>query len=133
MKVILLIEDNNLVRENLSEFLELSGYEILSTDNGEEGIALAKGYKPDLILCDVLMPGMNGYEVLQNLLASPETNTIPFIFSTSNSEKVDYSEGMKLGADDYMVKPFDMDTLLTKVENCLKNGSLRQLKQMVYA
>ena len=125
MKKILIIEDNNDIRENLTEFLEMEGYGILAANNGKWGIELAKEFIPDLIICDVLMPEMDGYEVLRLLLNTPTTYGIPFIFSTSNSEKVDYAEGMKLGADGYIVKPFEMETLLSKIEICLKSGTRR--------
>ena len=132
MKKILIIEDNNIIRENFTEFLGMSGYEILAANDGEKGIELAREFLPDIIICDVLMPVMDGYEVLRLLLDSPKTFEIPFIFSTSNSEKVDYTEGMKLGADDYIIKPFEMETLLNKIENCLQSGSRRKKSSPIF-
>jgi CheY-like chemotaxis protein len=126
MKRILIIEDNSFIRENFVEFLNMSGFKILSANNGKEGIEMAREYLPDLIICDVLMPVMDGYEVLRLLQNKPDTYLIPFIFSTSKSEKIDYAEGMRLGADDYLVKPFEMETLLNKIEMWLKSGSRRQ-------
>ena len=125
MKKILIIEDNNDIRENLVEFLELSGYETISADNGKKGIEMTKEFKPDLIICDVIMPTMNGYEVLCLLLETTRINDIPFIFSSSKAEKSDYAEGMELGADDYMIKPFGMETLLIRLETCLQSGCHR--------
>jgi DNA-binding response OmpR family regulator len=122
MKKILLIEDNNDIRENFTEFLEMSGYEVYATNDGKKGIELAMKIVPDLIICDIVMTAMDGYEILRLLSGSPKTYQIPFIFSTSKSEKSDYAEAMKLGADDYIVKPFDMEILLNKIENCLRSN-----------
>lgn len=119
MKMILLIDDNLQIRENFTEFLEMSGYKIILAENGESGIELAKLFLPDLIICDVLMPGMNGYEVLRIVLNTPELLGIPFIFSTSNSENVDQKEAMHLGANDYIVKPFEMESLIKKIEKSI--------------
>ena len=125
MKKILIIEDNIEIRENLIEFLEISGYATIATDNGKKGIELVKECNPDLIICDVIMPTMNGYEVLCLLLDTTKTLNIPFIFSSSKAEKTDYSEGMLLGADDFIVKPFDMEYLLTRIEACIESGCRR--------
>ena len=113
MQTILIIEDNEGIRDNLIEFFELEGYHIISAVNGKSGILLAIEFIPDLIICDVLMFEMDGYEVLFQLLKSPTTELIPFIFSTSMSEKVDRSEALSLGADDYIIKPFDPCLLYT--------------------
>lgn len=125
MKTILLIEDNQYILENLKEYLEMEGYQILSANNGEKGVELARQFLPDLILCDVLMREMNGHEVLHLLLETAKTQEIPFIFSTSLSEKIDRSESLKMGADDYIVKPFEMETLLKMVASWIKSGSNR--------
>ncbi len=125
MKKILIIEDNYDIRENLIEYLEMHGYEMFAASNGYGGIELAIQLIPDLIICDVLMPDIDGYKVLNILLNNSDTQNIPFIFSTSNSEKVDYAEAMKLGADDYIVKPFEPEALLTMIQTCLKSGRLR--------
>ena len=114
MKVILLIEDNNNIRENLAEFFELEGYKVLVADNGKNGIELAKEFIPDLIICDTKMALMDGYEVLRLILDLSKTYEIPFIFSTSNSEKVDKAKAMELGADDYIIKPW--------IGNFINNG-----------
>ena len=115
MKTILLIEDNIDILENLSEYLELQGYKTLTAENGEKGIQLAHEFIPDLIICDVLMYDMNGHEVLRILKNAPKTQRIPFIFSTSLSESIDREETLKLGADDYIVKPYHLETLLAMI------------------
>ncbi len=122
MKTILLIEDNAYVLENLTEYFQLEGYTIIAASNGKDGVELARILIPDLIICDALMPGMDGHEVLQILLGAPETAGIPFIFSTSNSEKVDREEALRMGADDYIVKPFELEALLRMAESWIKSG-----------
>ena len=124
-KVILIIEDNTLILENLTEFFENEGYKIIKANSGCLGVELAKELIPDLIICDVLMPKMNGYEVLDALLKTAKTHNIPFIFSTSNSEKVDGEEALKLGADDYIIKPFEPEALLRMANAWMKSGSVR--------
>lgn len=116
MKKILVIEDNNEVRENLAEILELSGYEVLAAEDGTVGVDLAVNHLPDLILCDVMMPKLDGFGVLNILSKRPETADIPFIFLTAKAEKSDFRRGMNLGADDYVTKPFYKDELLAVVE-----------------
>ena len=125
METILLIEDNAAILENLTEFLEMEGYKTLAANNGEKGIELARKFKPDLIICDVLMPHMNGHEVLCLLLETAKTSEIPFIFSTSMSEQIDREETLKLGADDYITKPYDPETLLKMAKTLIKAGSKR--------
>ncbi len=120
MKVILLIEDTLPILENLAEFLKMEGYDVLSARSGAEGLRLAQQRLPHLIICDVLMPGMNGHEVLRKLLENEETMHIPFIFSTSMSEKIDRQASLDLGALDNIVKPFEMETLLLLIEKWLK-------------
>lgn len=125
MKTILLIEDNNDILENLTEFLELEGYRIIVAVNGIKGVDMAKEHLPDLIICDVLMPEMDGYEVLHVLLETAQTHQIPFIFSTSMSEQVDRTEALGLGADDYIIKPFELDALLKMIQCWIISGSNR--------
>jgi len=127
MKTILLIEDNNEILENFTEYLELEGYIILGASNGKQGIELALKFIPDLIICDVLMPEMDGYEVLHSLLETSATYQIPFIFSTSMSERVERTEALNLGADDYIVKPFDMEVLLKMINTWIRTGSDRHV------
>src|ERR1017187_4518241 len=100
MDIILVIEDNDDILENLTEYLEMEGYKILGADNGKRGIELAREFIPDLIVCDVVMHEMNGHELLQLLLNSAKTCEIPFIFSTSMSGTLNRTEAMLLGADD---------------------------------
>ncbi len=119
-KIILLIEDNADMRDNISEILELAKYKVHSAANGKEGVRLAQSLKPDLIICDIMMPELDGYGVLHMLGKDPATASIPFIFLTAKSEKTDYRKGMGLGADDYITKPFDDTELLDAVEIRLK-------------
>ena len=122
MKKILVIEDNLEVRENLAELLALSNYEVVSAEDGKVGVEKAVSEKPDLILCDVMMPQLDGYGVLRILEKKPATSDIPFIFLTAKTEKSDFRKGMNLGADDYITKPFDDVELLDAVEMRLKKS-----------
>jgi DNA-binding response OmpR family regulator len=125
METILLIEDTSDILENLTEYLEMEGYTILVADNGKKGIELANEFIPDLIICDVLMREMDGHEVLRLLLAAAKTHDIPFIFSTSMSEKFDKTHALQLGADDYIVKPFELETLLKMAKTWISSGTKR--------
>ena len=116
MSKILVIEDNFEVRENLCEILELTGYEVYSAPNGKIGVQMAISKEPDLIICDVMMPELDGFGVLKILNRNTHTNDIPFIFLTAKAEKSDFRKGMGLGADDYITKPFDDTELLEAVE-----------------
>jgi len=120
MKTILLIEDNHKVRENIGEILELAGYTVLSAENGKVGVGITKQTIPDLIICDVMMPELDGYGVLHVLSKNPATAGIPFVFLTAKAEKDDVRKGMNLGADDYLTKPFDDIELLNAIEIRLK-------------
>ena len=124
MKTILLIEDNNEVRENTAEILELANYKVLQAENGKVGVELAQQNKPDLIICDIMMPILDGYGVIHLLGKSPETALIPFIFLTAKSERGDFRKGMEMGADDYITKPFDDVELLKAVESRLKKNEI---------
>lgn len=117
MHTILVIEDNEEVRENISEILQLSNYRIITAGNGKTGVEMALKEKPDLVICDIMMPVLDGYGVLHLLSKNEETNTIPFIFLTAKSEKIDLRKGMEMGADDYLTKPFDGIELLNAVES----------------
>ena len=119
MKTILLIEDNADIRENTAEILELAGYNVTTAENGKIGVELALVDRPDLIICDIMMPVLDGYGVLHIVNKNPELNGIPFIFLTAKSERVDFRKGMELGADDYLTKPFDDTELLSAVEGRL--------------
>lgn len=124
MKKILVIEDNEEVRENISEILELSNYKLYAAENGKTGVEIALREKPDLIVCDVMMPILDGYGVLHLLSKNEETSGIPFIFLTAKSEKSDFRKAMELGADDYLVKPFDGTELLKAVKVRLEKAVL---------
>lgn len=123
-KKILLIEDNPDMRENTAEILELADYEVLSAPNGKSGVAIAKEEHPDLIICDIMMPELDGYGVLRMLSKNPETASIPFIFLTAKAEKSDFRKGMNLGADDYITKPFDDLELLDAIEMRLRKSEI---------
>jgi len=126
MKKILLIEDNPEINENTSEILELAGYQVVSAQNGKIGVDLAQKEKPDLIICDIMMPELDGYGVLHILSKKTETSNIPFIFLTAKTEKTDIRKGMNLGADDYLTKPFDDTDLLNAIEARLHKASMLQ-------
>ncbi len=128
MKKILIVEDNAAVRENLEEILELSEYDVTTAENGKRGVELAKRVKPDLIICDIMMPDLDGYGVLRILSKKPETASIPFIFLTAKAEKSDMRKGMNLGADDYITKPFEEDDLLQAIETRLKKSEFVKKK-----
>ena len=119
---ILVIEDNKDMRENTAEILELSNYNVLMAENGKIGIELARNSNPDLILCDIAMPELDGYGVLRAIENMPEMIGKPFIFMTAKSAKSDFRKGMDLGADDYFIKPFSGDDLLKIVSSRLKKS-----------
>ncbi|WP_295767228.1 response regulator [uncultured Mucilaginibacter sp.] len=120
MKTILIIEDNADIREGTAEILGLSGYRVIEADNGKTGVELAIAHQPDLILCDIMMPELDGYGVLLRLSKNLHTQAIPFIFLTAKAERVDHRKGMELGADDYLTKPFDDVELLNAIESRLQ-------------
>lgn len=125
MKKILVIEDNADIRENTAEILSLANYEVITAENGKVGVDLAVRDKPDLIMCDIMMPELDGYGVLHILSKKPETATIPFIFVTAKTERSDIRRGMELGADDYLTKPFDDNELLNAIEIRFRKNDLR--------
>lgn len=124
MKTILLIEDNKDVRENTAEILELASFNVVQAENGKAGVEIAQQQKPDLIICDIMMPVLDGYGVIHLLSKNPETASIPFIFLTAKSERGDFRKGMEMGADDYITKPFDDVELLRAVESRLKRSEM---------
>jgi CRP/FNR family cyclic AMP-dependent transcriptional regulator len=127
MKTILVIEDNQEVRENIAEILELSNYKVLTAPEGKTGVTIALRENPDLIVCDIMMPVLDGYGVLHLLNKHKETYGMPFIFLTAKSEKADFRKGMEMGADDYLTKPFDGIELLNAIDIRLKKSeSLKQ-------
>lgn len=123
---VLLIEDNEDIRESTAEILELADYEVLTADNGKTGVELAQQHQPELILCDIMMPELDGYGVLFMLNKNPETSAIPFIFLTAKAERPDMRKGMEMGADDYLTKPFDDVELLNAIESRLKKKEKQQ-------
>ena len=124
MKKILLIEDNNDVRENTAEILKLANYNVVTAKNGKEGVEHAQKEHPDLIICDIMMPVLDGYGVLHLLSKNNETSGIPFIFLTAKAERSDLRKGMEMGADDYLTKPFDDIELLNAIESRLKKNEI---------
>ncbi len=137
MKKILVIEDEDFVRENILELLDVEGFEAIGAENGQVGLNLAKGIIPDLILCDVMMPGLDGYGVLRAIRQDALMASIPFIFLTAKAAKADFRQGMELGADDYITKPFTRAELLGAITSRLKkqatletlyNSELQQAK-----
>lgn len=119
MRKVLLIEDDTILRENTSELLELSNYEVITGSNGKFGIELAKKELPDIIVCDIMMPEIDGYRVLDVLSKDDTTKFIPFIFLSAKTERQDIRKGMDLGADDYITKPFSEDELISAIESRL--------------
>lgn len=121
---ILVIEDNVEMCENIASILKLANYQVLTANNGRTGIELVQQNQPDLILCDVMMPDLDGYGVLHILNKDPSTANIPFIYLTAKSEQKDFRVGMNLGADDYITKPFDGLELFNAIELRLKKNDL---------
>ncbi len=124
MKTILLIEDNADIRENTAEILELSNYKVIVAENGKAGVEKALEHTPDLIICDIMMPVLDGYGVLHAVHKNERIKNTPFIFLTAKSERNDFRKGMELGADDYISKPFDGTELLNAVDSRLKKLDL---------
>jgi CheY-like chemotaxis protein len=124
MKTILVIDDNTEIRENTAEILDLAGYRTLTAENGKMGVTQALKEKPDLIVCDIMMPDLDGYGVLHLLKKNPETENIPFIYLTAKTERADLRKGMEMGADDYIMKPFDDIELLRAIEIRLKKMAI---------
>lgn len=115
MTKILLIEDEQQMRRNIASLLRLEGFEPIVAENGAEGLAKARSERPAMILCDVMMPELDGYGVLRELRADPSFATTPFLFLTAKGEKLDIRVGMNAGADDYLAKPVDIDDLLAAI------------------
>ncbi|OGX86747.1 transcriptional regulator [Hymenobacter lapidarius] len=115
MKTILLIEDDQIIRENTAELLEMAGFAMLTAENGQLGVAQALATKPDLVICDIMMPVLDGYGVLQIFNQNAQLAGVPFIFLTAKTERTDLRRGMELGADDYLTKPFDKAELLSAI------------------
>jgi len=127
MKKIVLIEDNQHVRENTAEILELASYTVQTAENGKIGVELINKEMPDLIICDIMMPELDGYGVLHIISKNSETAKIPLIFLTAKAEREDFRKGMNMGADDYLTKPFDESELLDAVESRLRKSEILQI------
>ena len=125
MKRILVIDDDARLRQQCVELLKLEGYEVVEARNGREGLASARAEPPDLVVCDVTMPEMNGHRVLETLRAEPKTAHVPFVFLTGWSERSDVRTGMNLGADDYLVKPVVPDELTAAIRARLSRVATR--------
>ncbi|MGO4917973.1 response regulator [Maribacter spongiicola] len=125
---ILIIEDDNDIRENTSELLELEGYVTLTASNGKIGLEKIISNVPDLILCDLRMPEMDGFTVLSHLGHYPHLKRIPFVFFSAKSEKLEIKTGIDAGADGYLVKPFELEDLLTIIEKCINKGKRSSLQ-----
>jgi DNA-binding NarL/FixJ family response regulator len=123
---ILLIEDEPQMRENLETILELEGFAVVSAADGDRGLELARSEAPHVILCDITMPGLDGYAVLAALRADPETATVPFLFLTAKSRKPEIRTGMNLGADDYLTKPISVPDLLGAIQARLRRAHEQQ-------
>ena len=119
MATVLVIEDETPIRENLERFLALEGYAVESAENGVRGMERIRARRPDLILCDVMMPGMTGFDVLAELRKDPVLTAIPFVFLTASAEKDNISKGLDLGAADYVTKPFNLIELAALVRRRL--------------
>jgi CRP-like cAMP-binding protein/CheY-like chemotaxis protein len=126
MKTLLLIEDNDEIRENAAEILELAMYNVHTATNGKEGVEKAISIKPDLIICDIMMPVLDGYGVLHALQKNDEIKNTPFVFLSAKSDKADLRKGMESGADDYITKPFEGTELLNAIDMRLKKADILQ-------
>jgi twitching motility two-component system response regulator PilH len=116
VKKVLIVDDSPTERFYLTDVLRKNGYEVITADSGEHGIAVAKMEKPDLILMDVVMPGLNGFQATRQLSRNPETQSIPVIMCTTKGQETDRVWGMRQGAIDYLVKPVVAEELITKVK-----------------
>jgi CheY-like chemotaxis protein len=117
VKKILIVEDSFEILENTTEILQLAGYAVVTAVNGIEGLKMAESDKPDLILCDIMMPQMSGSEMLIELKKNISTKNIPFLFFTASAEKAEIKKGLESGAFDYIVKPFDPDHLVSVIRD----------------
>lgn len=118
---ILIVDDEPDMVENTRLFLDHKGHEVLSAFDGEEGLRIARQERPDIILLDVMMPKINGYQVCRELKGDAETKSIPIIMLTAKAQESDKSWGKEVGADNYVTKPFEMNDLIQKIEDLLKN------------
>ncbi len=128
MRKLLVIDDHDDIRENIAEILTLAGYEVFTAPNGKKGVETALREKPELVICDIMMPELDGYGVLHLLRKNQSTLETPFIFLTAKTERVDFRKGMEMGADDYITKPFDDIELLNAIEIRLKKNDIIHAK-----
>ena len=124
MRRLLVIDDHNDIRENIAEILVLAGYEVFTAPNGKKGVETALKERPELIICDIMMPELDGYGVLHLLRKNEATLETPFIFLTAKTERSDFRKGMEMGADDYITKPFDDIELLNAIEIRLRKNDI---------
>ena len=124
MKKVLLIEDDAIIRENTAELLELSNFNVITAPNGNIGVELAKRDTPDIVVCDIMMPELDGYGVIEALSKNNDTKYIPFIFLSAKTERTDVRKGMDLGADDYITKPFTEEELISAIESRLAKAAI---------
>src|SRR5689334_21101525 len=125
-KTVLIIDDHDDIRDNTAEILELAGYKTFTAENGKKGVDVAVREKPAVIVCDIMMPELDGYGVLHLVRKNPDTQNIPFIFLTAKTERSDFRKGMEMGADDYVTKPFEDIELLNAIEVRLKKAEVLQ-------
>lgn len=128
MRRLLVIDDHDDIRENIAEILTLAGYEVFTAPNGKRGVEIALKEKPELVICDIMMPELDGYGVLHLLRKNEATLETPFIFLTAKTERTDFRKAMEMGADDYITKPFDDIELLNAIEIRLKKNDILQAK-----
>lgn len=133
MTQILVIEDDPLVRNNLEDILTLEDFQVISARNGVEGLEKAKQHLPSLIICDIMMPELDGYGVVRALREDPNTQDIPFIFLTAKADRTDQREGMNLGADDYLTKPFLPQDVINAIKSRLARHAFGKLQNQIQA
>ena len=126
MKRILLIEDNHSLREEILNVLELEGYEVVTAENGRIGLERLAESVPDLVVCDLMMPDMDGYETIQAIRGNPATQTLPVILLTARDDDTCKAKGMDVGADDYVTKPFKIPDLLRALEAIAKKRTRKE-------
>jgi len=131
MEKILVIEDDENLRNTIKEILELHKYDVSTADNGLIGVAKALQFKPNIIICDVMMPEMNGFETLRNIRSITDIANTPFIFLTAKTEKKDFREGMNSGADDFLNKPFNTIELLKVIKIRIKKSNKAKEKYSI--
>lgn len=129
MTTILVIEDEKSIRDEVLDWLRFENYQVLEAENGRVGLTLAQQNKPDLILCDIAMPEMDGHEVLLEVRSNPELSHLPFIFLTASADRDSMRQGMNLGADDYLTKPFTHAEVLTAIQTRLQKQAIHELQQ----